>query len=121
MLLDDMRAPASDARGGKDRRVQRRIEFEHSEHRRGVEIDIRAQMFFALHRLLELLANWNPVFLASALAQVAPDLAHDRYARIPFFVNAMTKSHDFRFLRQLVFQPTSSAIGASNFIEHSHR
>src|SRR6266481_2979783 len=78
-------------------------------------------MFFALHGLLELLANWNPVFLASALAQVAPDLAHDRYARIPFFVDAMTKSHDLRFLRQLVLQPTFSAIWAFNFIEHSHR
>src|SRR5438309_598051 len=106
MLLDHMRAPAGNAGGGKDRCVQGRIEFQHCKHRRGVKIDIRAQMFFALHRLLELLANWNPIFFAGALAQVAPDLAHDRYARIPFFVNAMTESHDLRFLRQLIFQET---------------
>src|SRR5207248_8279599 len=78
-------------------------------------------MFLALHGLFELLANWDPVFLAGALAQVAPDLAHDRYARISFFVNAMTESHYLGFLRQLIFQPTFSTIGGFNFIEHSHR
>src|ERR1700730_1600002 len=54
VLLDDVRAPASHARGSKNRRVQFRRETEHGKYRRRVQIDIRTELFLALHRLLEL-------------------------------------------------------------------
>ena len=54
-------------------------------------------MLLAFHRFLELLANRDPIFFAGAFAQVAPDLAHHRDARIAFFVNTMAKPHDLGF------------------------
>src|SRR6266516_4913158 len=52
---------------------------EHPKHRRGVQIDIGAKMLFAVHHFFEFFANWNPLFLARAFAQVAPDLTHHRH------------------------------------------
>jgi hypothetical protein len=37
-------------------------------------------MFFAIHHFLELFADWNPLFLAGAFAQFAPNLTHHRNA-----------------------------------------
>src|SRR5689334_6999585 len=81
VLLDHVCAPAGHARGGKDRRVKRGIEAEHRENGRGVEINVGAEMFLALHRRLELFADRHPLLLPYALTEIAPDLAHDRHPR----------------------------------------
>src|SRR4030095_10586620 len=103
MLLDDMRAPARNARCSKNRCIQRWIESEHGENRRSIKIDISAEMFLVFHRLLELLANRDPILFPRALAQIAPDLAHDLHTRIPLFVNAVAETHDFRLGCEFLF------------------
>src|SRR6185436_13706254 len=70
VLFDHVGAPAGHAGGGKDRRVQRGIEAEHGEDRRGVKIDVRAEMLLAFHRGLEIFTNRYPLLLAHAFAEI---------------------------------------------------
>src|SRR6266496_469686 len=82
VLLCHVRAPASHAGRAEKRRVQLWGKSEHPKHGRGVQIDIGAKMLFAVHHFFEFFANWNPLFLACAFAQVAPDLTHHRHTCI---------------------------------------
>src|SRR6266705_5071556 len=121
VLFDDMRAPARDASRGEGRRVQLWREAKHGENRRCIKIDIRAKLLLAFHRFLEVLTDRHPLLLPDTLPKVARDLAHYRHARIALFINSMTESHDFRFLRELFFQPAFGALRRLDFVEHFHR
>src|SRR5262245_9673805 len=116
LLLGHMRAPAGDARGSEKWRVQLWGKAEHPKDRRGVKIHVGAKMFFAIPELLELLANWNPVFLAGAAAQIAPNLTHRRNARISLLINTVAETHDLFFRLQFFRQPAFHAIRCADFL-----
>src|ERR1041385_1378354 len=121
VLLYHVRAPTCDARSGKDRRVQRRIESEHRKYGCGVEIDVGTEMFLVLHRLLELLANRDPILFSSPFTKVAPDLTHDRHTRVALLVNTMAEPHNLGLFRKFFLQPRFRAIRCLDLVEHAHR
>src|SRR5260370_34645578 len=102
MLLGNVRAPARDARCSEQRRIQLRRKPEHPKYWCGIKVHIGAEMFLAIHHFFELFANRYPIFLAGALPEFTCDLSHHRHARIAFFVNTMTETHDFLFGTELL-------------------
>src|SRR5205807_9354304 len=115
------RAPTGDARHGEDRRVQFRRKLQHRENRRGVEIDVGAELFLALHRFFEILADRHPLLLAQALSEIAPDLALAWHAPIALPIDAMADAHELGLLRERLLQPTFVAVLRPDVVVHPPR
>src|SRR5262249_24431742 len=96
-LLDDMSAPAGNARHHKNRRVQGNVEAEAVIKSARGPIEVGHQVLLALHRLFDDLGNALPLRVVRSLGEAAGVVPEDVGASVAGFVDAMAETHDALF------------------------
>src|SRR5206468_11959047 len=112
LLLDDMRAPAGDARADEDRRVEIAGDPYQEIGHGGVEIQVGVEALFLLHDPIHDGRDVVPPRVAAGPAQVLGMTLDDGCAGVGLAQHAMAETHHAPLLRQRNVQPALGPVAA---------
>src|SRR3989441_7798186 len=122
LLLDDLRAPAGDARADEDRRVEVAGKPYQKVGHGGVEVQVGVEALFLLHDPIHDGRDVVPPRVAARPAQGLGMTLDDGRAGVALAQHAMAEAHHAPLLRQRVAHPALGPVAALDLQQHGgHR